>query len=670
MRTKRKLKKRSVRADDLCRLKMIASVAVSPDEKSIAYVVQKAADDKKSYYSHVFLADVDSGESHQFTFGKVADRNPVWSPDGKQVAFVSTRDKKNGIYVISSEGGAERKIIEEDGSFADLCWTPDGKSLVYQFRYNDSHVEKDESKRKEAPLYRHITRLMYRFDGEGYVPKDRCHIWKVDINDGRVVRITSGKYDEGMPAVSPDGKLVAFASRRSRNPDFYVDRYELFLVSIDGGRITKVPTPAGPVFYPSFSPDGRKLAYLGYDTPDSKEGPSNLHLWVVGLHGRPRARDIIPDFDRTLENMTLTDSGQPTYALAPQWSQDGRRIFFSADDTGSHHIFAVSAKGGKPVRITGRKCHVKHYSMNGRKKYIAAVVGDIRTPGDIKLFPAIADGDRKAKTITAVNDALFRTLSFPKTEEVWFRAKDRFRLQGWLVMPPNFNSRKKYPAILEIHGGPRCQYGFTFFHEMLFLASKGYIVFYINPRGGGGLGEKFVRAIHANWGSIDYDDCMAAADYLAALPYVNKNRMGVTGGSYGGYMTNWIIGHSNLFRAAVTQRSVVDLTSFMATSDAGYTMHRTFNGYPWTRPELYHERSPLTHARNVKTPLLIIHSENDLRCDIGQAEQLYITLKLMKKKVEFVRFPEESHGLSRQGRPDRRIARLEWIVRWFNRFLK
>ena len=205
---------------------------------------------------------------------------------------------------------------------------------------------------------------------------------------------------------------------------------------------------------------------------------------------------------------------------------------------------------------------------------------------------------------------------------------------------------------------------------MLYLASKGYVVFYTNPRGGGGRGETWAGTIIGDWGTIDYQDCMAAADYLEKLPYVNARKTGVTGGSYGGYMTNWMVGQTDRFKAAVTQRSVVDLTSFVGTSDMGYDLYREFGGQPWEVPETYERCSPITYAKKIKTPLLIIHSEQDLRCSIEQAEQLFVTLKLMKKKVEMVRFPEEPHGLSRHGRPDRRIARLEWILKWFDRYLK
>jgi dipeptidyl aminopeptidase/acylaminoacyl peptidase len=243
-------------------------------------------------------------------------------------------------------------------------------------------------------------------------------------------------------------------------------------------------------------------------------------------------------------------------------------------------------------------------------------------------------------------------------------------VQGWLVLPPNFNPNRKYPSILEIHGGPRVQYGFTFFHEMQYLAGKGYVVFYTNPRGGAGRGETWAASISGGWGELDYKDCMAAADWMEKQLFINKRKMGVTGGSYGGYMTNWMIGHSDRFAAAITQRSVVDLKSFFGSSDIGYDLHREFAGYPWSNAENYEKCSPITYFQNIRTPVLIIHSEQDLRCGIEQAEQMFAMLKMLGKKVEFVRFPEEPHGLSRHGRPDRRIARLEWINKWFARYLK
>jgi dipeptidyl aminopeptidase/acylaminoacyl peptidase len=670
MRAKKKIRKRLIEAEDICRLNVVTSAAISPDEKKIVYAVETTADDRRKYFSHIYMADIASGELRQYTFGEVSDRGLVWSPDGTMIAFVSTRNKKTGIYIMAAEGGAEQKVLEMDGSFSGLKWTPDSKELIYQFRYNDSHYIADEKKKKEAPLYRHITRLWYRLDGAGWLPKDRFHIWKIDLARGKTVQLTKGKYDEHAPTVSPDGKRIAFVSNRSKNPDLDSMNDDLFVMPVTGGKERKIPTPTGPVAFPSFSPDGKKLAYLGHDRPDDAWGVANFSIWTVGVSGKPAAKDIIPKFDRQVYDQTIGDLGESFGEQAPDWTPDGKRIYFFSADTGKTHIFYVSSRGGLPTRVTRTNCHVKGFSLNGKMKKIAAVVSDLKTPGDLHVMPATYNGDSRTSRLTNLNKELWAGINMPRVREVWFKGYDGTALQGWLATPPKLNRKRKYPGILEIHGGPTAQYGFTFYHEMLYLASKGYVVFYTNPRGGGGRGETWAESIVGDWGSIDYQDCMAAADYLDKLPYVNSKRTGVTGGSYGGYMTNWMVGHTNRFRAAVTQRSVVDLKSFVGTSDMGYELYREFEGQPWTNPEAYERCSPLTYAKKIKTPLLIIHSEQDLRCGMEQAEQLFVTLKLMKKTVELVRFPEEPHGLSRHGRPDRRVARLEWIVRWFDRYLK
>lgn len=670
MKAKKKIKKRFVEAEDVCRLRVITSASIAPNEKKIAYTVETVSADKRKYFTNIFMADVASGKSVQFTFGEVADRNIVWSPDGTKVAFVSTRDKKTAIYIMPSSGGAERKLYEAEGAFANLCWTPDGQELVFAFRYNDSHLIKDEKKKKEEPVYRHITRLFYRLDASGFLPQDRFHIWKIGVEGGKARQLTKGRYDELYPSVSPDGKMIVFVSNRQKDPDLESMRDDLFVMEINGGKTKMVPTPAGPIGVPVFSPDSKKIAYIGHSNPDDEWGVTNFHLWAVGVGGRPAARDLIPKFDRQAFDQTIGDLGEGFDWGVPHWSPDGKRIYFAASDNGSTHIFYAPARGGLPTRVTKKAGHVKSYRLAGKSKLVAAVISTLSTPGELQVFPAVYGGDDRAEILTSVNKELFAGIAFPKIKALNFKAYDGTSLEGWLVTPPSMNKTRKYPAILQIHGGPRAQYGFTFYHEMLYLASKGYVVFYTNPRGGGGQGETFAGSITADWGGIDYLDCMAAADYLEKLPYVNKNRLGVTGGSYGGYMTNWLVGHTDRFRAAVTQRSVVDLKSFVGSSDFGFDLGREFAGLPWTNPETYEKCSPLTYAKNIKTPLLIIHSEQDLRCGIEQAEQLFATLKLMKKTVEFVRFPEEPHGLSRHGRPDRRVARLNWILKWFDRYLK
>ncbi len=663
-------KRRYLVAEDICRLKVLKTAAISPDEKKVAFTVEEISNDRRKYFSRIFIVDIGSGEISQFTFGEVSDREIVWSPDGRFIAFISTRDKKSGIYVIPSGGGSERKIIEADGSFNGLKWTPDGREIVYPFRFNDSHWIKDDKEKKEAPLFRHITRLFYRLDDSGFVPKDRFHLWKVDVESGRSVQLTRGQFDELSPAISPDGKSIVYISNRNGNPDVNYLLQDLFTISINGGKSTKIPTPPGPLGSPVFSPNGKKIAYIGHDNPNDSWGVTNWHVWTVGIDGRPAAKDLIPTFDRIAIDTTIGDVGETFEAPPLFWSPDGKRIYFGASDTGSTHIFYAPSNGGRPTRITHNKCHIKVYSLNGHRKQVAAIVSNLTIPGELHIMPSVYRADSKSRILAGPSDDLLAKIEMPKTREVWFKAHDGTELQGWIVTPVGFSKKRKYPAILEIHGGPRAQYGFTFFHEMLLLASRGYVVFYTNPRGGTGRGETFADAITGGWGEIDYYDCMAAADYLENLPYVHKRKIGVTGGSYGGYMTNWIIGHTDRFRAAVTQRSVVNLESFFGSSDLGFDLYREFDGMPWKNPENYKKCSPLTYAKNIRTPLLILHSEQDLRCGIEQAEQFFATLKMMRKTVEFVRFPEEPHGLSRHGRPDRRVARLEWILKWFDRYLK
>jgi acylaminoacyl-peptidase len=663
-----KSKKRLVEAADICRLDLMTSVAMSPDEKRVAYTVKVVSKDKRKYFSHIHILNCDSGESRQFTFGKVSDREPVWSPDGKLIAFVSTRDKVTGIYIMSSDGGAERRIIEIDGAVMSLVWTPDSRELVYAFRRSDSHDIKDKEKKREAPLYRHITSLAYRQDGVGFFPKDRFHIWKLSLETGKTKQLTKGNHNDFMPTVSPDGRWIVFCSRRQEVVPPFITK--LFLIPVNGGKERAIPTPKGIAWAPSFSPDSRTISFGARGNPEELFGVTNFHVWTVGIRGKPPARDLTPTFDRSINNNTVSDLQELSQSL-PTWSSDGKRIYFIATDCGSSHIFYVPSTGGRPVQVTREKCHVMGFSLSGRSRKIAAIVSDLTTPCQLRIMPATGGGDSDSTVLANSNEDLLSKMTTPTTKEVWFKAKDGTDLQGWLVTPPKAIRRRRHPAILQIHGGPVVQYGFTFFHEMLYLASNGYVVLYTNPRGSTGRGESFASTIRHEWGTREgYGDLMDAADYLGELPFVDENRMGVTGGSYGGFMTNWVVGHTDRFRAAITQRSIASMASFVALANGGTDLGRAFGRYAWTDPEWYTRVSPLTYAENINTPLLIIHSENDLGPKIEQAEQLFTTLKLMKKKVEFLRFPAESHGLSRSGRPDRRIARLKWILRWFDRFLK
>lgn len=669
-RTTRQKRKHSITADDLSRLRLVTAAAISGDEKQIAYTVEQMDFKANKYFANIFMCDVATGESKEFTHGDHNDGSAVWSPDDQMLAFVSTRDKKTGIYTMPADGGAEKQLVELDASITDLQWTPDGRKLVFALRYNDSHYIKDEKKKKESPVYRHITDLWYRYDGLGYLPKDKFQIYTFDIESGKLNQLTKGKRDNLMPSVSPDGKLVVYVSNRSRVLELNLMRDDIFIVPVEGGRERKVPAPAGPKGGPRFSPNGKLIAYVGHDNPKDAWGVTNLHVWTVGINGRPKAKDLMPKYDRMVIDQSIADMSDFHDSGTIRWSANGKRIYFVSSDSGVTNFLYVPVGGGKPTRVFKGKCHIKGFSINGKTRHAALIYADLNNPGDLMVCPTTYEGEKKATQLTDLNAFLRTEVKLGRTRDVSFKSADGTEVTGWMVTPPDFKPGKRYPAILEIHGGPRAQYAYTFFHEMQYLAANGYVVLYTNPRGGAGQGETWSGSIVGDWGSFDYQDCMAAADYLESRKFVNSKRIGVTGGSYGGYMTNWMIGHTDRFRAAVTQRSVVDLHSFVGSSDMGFDLIEEFEGWPWTNPQTYERCSPITYYKNVKTPVLIIHSEQDLRCGIEQAEQMFAMLKILGKTVEFVRFPEEPHGLSRHGRPDRRKARLEFMLKWFNKYLR
>jgi dipeptidyl aminopeptidase/acylaminoacyl peptidase len=670
MKSTSKKKRTKISTEDLFKLRVATGLSLSPDEKSIAYCVERMDKKANKYFANIYMLDIASDESRQFTHGDHNDNQPVWSNDGRQLAFVSTRDKKTGIYLMPVGGGAERKLLEIEGGISCLQWSPDDDQLVFGLQYSDAHFIKDEKKKKEPPVSRHITRLFYRLDGAGFLPKDTNQVYALDVTTGKLRKVTSGKRDNEAPHVSPDGKWIAYISNRVKDPDRNDLWVDLFVIPFGGGKERKLATPDGPVYSPRFSPDSKKIAYMGHNNPNDAWGVTCTRIWTVGLNGRPAAKDLMPKYDRMTYDDSINDTSDFHGDGQLFWSADGKKLFFLSSDTGVSNLFSVPARGGLPTRIFRGKCHVKGFSVNGRTRTAALIHADLKNPGDILTCPTGYEGEKKAVKHTDLNKFLRTDLIPCKTKEVWFKSSDGTQVQGWLVTPPDFKPTRKYPGILQIHGGPRAQYAFTFFHEMQYLAACGYVVFYTNPRGGAGRGETWAGTIAGGWGELDYIDCMAAADWMEKQKFINSKRLGVTGGSYGGYMTNWIIGHTNRFKAAVTQRSICDLSSFVGSSDIGYALEREFDGLPWTNPENYEKCSPKTYFKNVKTPVLIIHSEQDLRCPTEQAEQMFVMLKLMGKKVEMVRFPDEPHGLSRHGRPDRRIVRLEWLKNWFDRYLK
>ena len=663
---------KTITDQDLYRLQQVVDVRLSPDGKFIIYTQRRVDAKTEKKYTNLWLVPTAGGKPRQFTRGNQADSSPRWSPDGREIAFLSNRadkDKPAQVYIIPIEGGEAYQLTEIEGSIFSINWSPDGKFILCEVIKTDQEVlerEKDERKKKLGVVSRHVNRMFYKLDGFGYLAKERKHLWIINTKTGKAKQITDHPiFDESQPAWSPDSRMIVFVSNRSEDPDRNPDLEDLYLIPAGGGEMQKITTPVGSKSLPSFSPDGKWIAYLG------KEGISvgykNTSLWIVPADSSQPAKNLTEAYDIHVGAWTINDMGT-TEMMPPTWSLDGKRLYFQVDRHGSTVVYEIGVDGKGLQPLIGEGGAVGSFCFDRRQETMAYFYARMDNPGDVYVMDMKS---RQPRRLTEVNRAVLKDVNLGEIEEVWYPSPGGMNLQGWILKPPDFDPNKKYPSILEIHGGPQLQYGNFFMHEFYYLAAKGYVVYFTNPRGGRGYGEAHTKAIWNDWGSADYDDLMAWVDLVEQKPYIDKDRMGVTGGSYGGYMTVWIIGHTHRFKAAVAQRVVSNWLSMWGSSDFNWNFQDEIadNKPPFEHFEKYWQKSPMSTIGNARTPTLVIHNENDLRCPIEQGEQVFIALKYLGVETEMVRFPEEFHGLSRTGRTDRRIARLNYISGWFDKHL-
>ena len=646
---------RAMTPRDLTRLRFVTDPQISPDGRIVAFVVTTLSEEKDEYLSSIWLVEAAGGEPRRFTTGPRRDTAPRWSPDGSRLAFVSEREpkKKGQLYVMPARGGEPTRLTDLQNGASAPRWSPDGTRLAFVARVGGWHEPEAEDEKNKSRPPRVITTLKYRFNGEGFTYDRRAHVFVVAAAGGEARQLTEGDYDHGEPVWSPDGRSIAFTAARHEERD-HDDVSDIWAVSAEGGALRRLTPTAGPALHPRFSPSGDAVAYLGRASVNTFS--KNFRLFTVPVLAAEAPTCLTEDLDRSCALL----------GVHPLWAPDDT-ITIAAEDQGTLGLYRVR-RGGPAVRIVGGERTVTGYSGSADGATLAFAASDPAAPAEVFVCAADGSGERR---LTDFNADWKREVAVSRPERFRFQ-RAGVGVDGWIVKPFGFEAGRRYPLLLNVHGGPHAQYGPSFFDEFQVQAGAGYAVLFTNPRGSQGYGEAFTGAVVGDWGGGDAADVLAGLDEaLRRFDWIDAERLGLIGGSYGGFMTSWIVGHSKRFRAACSERAVNVQASMFGTSDIGFIFNPAELGgvRPWEDMSKYLERSPLTYARDITTPLLIIHAEDDLRCPIEQAEQLYVALKALRRDVTFVRFPDENHELSRSGKPRHRLERFRIILDWFARNL-
>ena len=646
--------------EDVFSLEWASDPQISPDGSRIVYVRNFGDRMADRWRSNLWIVDAEGGDHRPLSTGDENDRSPRWSPSGDRLLYVTNRENGSQIWIRWMDSGVDAEITRLDRSPAGLTWSPDGEWIAFTMLVPEEHNPLDPGLPAPpegadwGPPIKVIDAMTYRGDGEGYLEAGWRQLFIVPAEGGTPRQLTRGPHDHGgSPSWAPDGQSIFVSA--NRHPDAELDplNSEIYEVSVADGAIRQLTDRQGPDADPAVSPDGRRIAFLGFD--DRLQGYQVTHLYVMDSDGTNR-RALAADLDRDIEN--------------PTWSRDGRGLFFQYDDEGDTKIGYVTLDG--QVRtITervggtsiGRPYAGGSFSV-ARDGRIALTLADLLSPANV----AVTSRGGEPTRLISLNEDLFANKPLGAVEEIWYESsRDGRRIQGWIVKPPDFDPARKYPLILEIHGGPFANYGSRFAAEMQLYAAAGYVVLYTNPRGSTSYGEEFGNLIHHAYPGDDYHDLISGVDATIAKGYIDPERLYVTGGSGGGVLTAWIVGTTDRFRAAAVQKPVINWYSFVLTADNPNFFYKYwFPGTPWENAEHYLARSPLSRVGNVSTPTLLITGEEDYRTPITESEQFYQALKLREVPTVMVRIPDASHGIF--AKPSNLMAKVGYILGWFEKY--
>lgn len=668
-------KTRNITPEDLKKVIGVGDPHISPDGNKILFTRSHVGEKNKTI-RHLWLADAETGKATQFTSGG-KDGHGRWSPNGRSIAFISGREEgPSQIFLIPRDGGEANAVSRlPEGTIGGFQWAPDNRTLAFLFRHTNPEQTKSAGKKREEeglstpPMV--IERMFYRVDGDGYFNAQRFHLYLLDTTTGKH-RILFDQAPEGVGILSwaPDGKDLLIVANLAPEPFLEPWQDRLYRVNVKTGQANLLPNQKdGYISLATWSPDGERIAFSGLSGRRAEWGSRNEQLFVYHLK-KSLVTCLSGKEDYCLGATVLGDMAEAGFGSSFIWTPDSRHLLLSFGWHGNRHLARIKATGGTFEFLTSGdgQYSISNISADGRA--LPVIHGHALTPGNLCLAH-LEEGRAVCTQLTRFNQKLLSGLKLSVPDSGWVKAGDGHPVHFWIMKPPGFQKGKKYPAVLQIHGGPHALYGNTFFHEFQVLAANGYVVFFSNPRGSKGYGEQHCHAIAGNWGNKDWIDIQAMTALMKKQPFVDQRRMGVMGGSYGGYMTNWVIGHTNDFAGAITDRCVSNLVSMNGSSDFTTLPDSYWRGNSWDDIKARWDQSPIKYFGQVKTPTLIIHSEGDLRCNIEQADQIFTLLKVRKVPCRYVRYPREtSHGMSRCGPPDLRIHRLHQILDWWNRYLK